>query len=987
MRTVKRSPRVFDDNIGNINKYLNQTEFKGINEDKNIFAIDQETMSDANNVYIDDKKRLVSRPTLQKDTLPKDAVATGYSLIDIKEFANCKIYISKKDTYNIAIILNDNTKPTNYLLSNITKYNISNINQYIICFNDVNAQIYNINNTTGWEPLSNSVYIPVTKRVVGSVTTTNTKNQFTDRYKEEYVLTDNAQPILPDGTANTVTVTTTSGSFTQQNVFNINEYTEDRILRPTSYTQDTTGKFVSAAKNVVCVATNTYVDYSINYGETFDRIYYPNYSNFFGIAEVSKNGKYFFFVATSGVYRCLLTEQTWSIVFRGPENTDILGIPGYGGDRFCNIRSYFLTGDVFCFLTTDGTANTYLYFKGNGLYSGTNYADDYMDPTKDNYYYLQFITTINFPTETTLYSLWNSDNLINRYYDTSRNISMKVINNVNNIDTTVISMTFSRYTEKDSYIIFIHGGDTQSYTSSTKMFSKYAFLKITDGTLIQGASILSTAYDTIDTTTNTTKLISIQKCEIEVNNKLYIANIAIGNDIDYKYSDEQLLYDIGYTETLPEYNNGIFFFDWLNAIYIETDKTIYFLPSFATGYTIVSDNNFYKTTTISNSNGGFTLWTNSLQSSDIISIQYLFGNVGTFITVPDTSYSDTEMYLGFSNTLKITKNEYDSNNNILFNLPIINNQVFTDNITGLSNISTTEIAIFFKDKIKICSKSTDDTLGYKYEYNNTKLSLGIRLGDDTINTLEGKYTIFPTIRGLAIMNYQAFMATTDQTVEYITDSIKYIWLDFWNNSELANKQIKIIQHCNRLFLTNGTGTILLYNITTHTWWKWTIPVNVLFLKTDQVTLRAISNDLLLFKLSDTYYDFSESRSFNSIYEDKQPIQIDWKIASQPLYFKAPTYWKNLKQLVFELSESQTTDKTATKTMNAQIKLYRKNLELKDPETIQFRIETLRTFVKRFNYWKINELQWILTNDTETVVPKRLELNAIAVKYEIGEEVR
>ena len=74
-------------------------------------------------------------------------------------------------------------------------------------------------------------------------------------------------------------------------------------------------------------------------------------------------------------------------------------------------------------------------------------------------------------------------------------------------------------------------------------------------------------------------------------------------------------------------------------------------------------------------------------------------------------------------------------------------------------------------------------------------------------------------------------------------------------------------------------------------------------------------------------------------------------------------------------------------MNAQIKLYRKKITLREPETIQFKIEELRTFVKRFNYWKINEIQWGLGSDANTSTPAQLEFNGISIKYELGEEVR
>ena len=109
------------------------------------------------------------------------------------------------------------------------------------------------------------------------------------------------------------------------------------------------------------------------------------------------------------------------------------------------------------------------------------------------------------------------------------------------------------------------------------------------------------------------------------------------------------------------------------------------------------------------------------------------------------------------------------------------------------------------------------------------------------------------------------------------------------------------------------------------------------------------------------------------------------MSSQPLHFNAINYYKNIKQLVFQFFDKKDTE--VAKTILAHIKLYRKKITETDPEVIAFSVEQLRTFVKRFNYWKINELQWELANDPNNSNPGRFELNGIGVKYEIGEQVR
>ena len=236
-----------------------------------------------------------------------------------------------------------------------------------------------------------------------------------------------------------------------------------------------------------------------------------------------------------------------------------------------------------------------------------------------------------------------------------------------------------------------------------------------------------------------------------------------------------------------------------------------------------------------------------------------------FTRIPTVSYSDTELYLGFENNLQITSNLNDGET-IKFNLPAINNHSFIAPISYMINISTTEVAIFFVNNIIICSKVQDELLTYRYDYYNTKLSTGIRYGDMVMNTLEGSYTIFPTKRGLAFMNYQSFMATTDQVLNYVTDLIRDLWDDFYDKSS----KIKMIQHNSYLMLTNGTNEILLFDVNKMTWWKWEVPFNITSLTSDQLKLGLISDKLYVFDKSDVYRDFPKT---------DYATDIDWYIQS------------------------------------------------------------------------------------------------------------
>ena len=393
------------------------------------------------------------------------------------------------------------------------------------------------------------------------------------------------------------------------------------------------------------------------------------------------------------------------------------------------------------------------------------------------------------------------------------------------------------------------------------------------------------------------------------------------------------------------------------------------------------------------------MYTNRLNDNETASIIFEYDNNTKYTDIPDVSYSDTELYLGFDNKLSITANTRDDKGNILLSLPTVNDQNFIEDITNIINISTTEVAVFFEDNIIICSKVQDETLGYRYDYHPTKLSTGTRLGDSVINTIEGTYTIFPTKRGLAFMNYQAFMATTDQVLTYITDNIEDRYQKFYNEGDA----IKIVQMRDRIYLTNGTDDILIYDLVRGAWWYWQISKlhdkiinapdsyytnNIKKLYTDQVELFIIGSTRL-FKFGEPIriykdYEFIKNE-FSYGFTDSGNSDIEWYIMSQPLHMKAPNYYKNLKQLVFQLLDDNKDNNEHT--ILVQIQCYRKKLDTKEPELIAFKIDELRTFVKRFNYWKINEVQYALASDKEAIIPTRLRLNGVSIKYELGEEVR
>ena len=979
MRTFKRNMSEIDTSIANTTKYFNQMEFKGIVEDDNIYALDQQSFRDAKNIYADSTGRLVSRKTLQVDELPEEIKTALYDadLIDIKTYGDVNIYVIKSNSSGLYSVIANGKFPTsdnvyNYELDSLTEYHICSLEQYIICFNDINAKIIDTNRLeNGWKDLTEFAEIPVTKSVTGPNVNIYQKNDLIPNlYKERYLLTKELYTPLPDlNVSADVEVNSASGKI-NETLYNPAKATEYRILQPiaTNNLSNIDPRNISAAKSIVCLAFDKYVKISYNYGKTFSNVYYPNYTGAFHLGTISEDGLYYFFVATEGVFRYNLSDKTWSNIFKGPDGSNLVGYR----TNF-NYPYSFKNSNTFAFVLRNDN-EVRLYFKGPGLYTSDDYTDDHMDATNiDKYYKLLYIDSIN---STSLYSLMSNTITSSSDNNTKFKLKLNVVEDLTKKYVTELIMTWQSPDSSHLYsindIIYILGGDTSNISQSTKLLTRSfrTTNEVTNITLID-------VTNTILTSNTFTSIVDAIWYDNQTLHKFVRGTITITNtSIKFDIKLELPFNSTNLESPLPLLNGYIY----REHVASNSDLISRTLPN-------INDKEFYKvaynycnTCIIDNDifyilgyyNDELVLWTNALYEDTSAQITYTIGKADAFTKVPQVTYSDTELYLAFDNLLQITNNAKDGID-IKFNLPAINNQSFIENITAMTNISTTEVALFFKDDIKICSKVSDENYSFRYDYYNTKLSTGVRLGDSVINTLEGSYTIFPTLRGLAVMNYQAFMATSDQVIEYMTNDQKELWTAFYNNSS----QIRIIQWRNKLILTNNTEQILMYDLNNQAWWRLEVPVQVLIALTDQIDLRLIYKELLIFKDANLYYDFSETGNL---------IPIDWFVQSQPLHFNAPTYYKNIKQLVFQLANSSNIE-SDEKSMLAQIKLYRKRVTVRTPEEVAFEIEQSRTFVKRFNYWKINELQWVIASNEDVSNPKPLELNGISVKYEIGEEVR
>jgi len=932
-----------------ITKYLHQTTFKGIILNNNPYDVDQLSFKNAVNVYIDDNGTLISRPPIIVEELPQayiiennvsiptTIIKDNYVLVDLFETGKIKVFIStnsseydivamNKDTYQLMRLV-----PTPIYYSPITSYHICAIEQYIIVFNNVDAMVLNVNEfESNWTSLRSNCEIPVTKRIINSEVFTYEGNQLTDSYKEEYVLSPQVLSVLPEGTAHVaVNQTPDNLEWTLEDA-NIN--TEFRVLRALNVVISDTDIITAAfntttGANIVAVARFDHVMLSLDGGQSFIRVSYPIHDLYLQVASVSKDGLFFYFVSSNGVHRYNIGEGTWTIIrytILATGDTPI-NLQGTGIDN----ASCFLNDEVFTFSLYRDDNAVDVYWKGPGLYN-SNCVENTLGKI------------------TTYADIINPDTKVTRANKDV--ISMNVF--VTDEITSLVAWLPGTTTATTRFIIVAGQDGAPLVTVNYELEKEYG-------------SIYSAELLTVSPVEDATDfLVAEVICAAIYDSAWYKTKMQIGYTTISPASPVNYL-TFEYLELIADYANSNGAPVDLGNGYI-IDRDTYSVDGSAalpiqTGTrlkTVSVENSFY--TVIDTK-----VYTNLIIVESSVTLTFTRTIDTMFTQVPTVSYTGSELYLGFDNILKITANTR-SDDKILFNLPNINNNTFTSSINALINISTVEVAAFLINKVFVVTTTADDVFGYRYDYLPTRLSVGVRLGDTVINTMDGIYTLYPTVQGLAVMNYQENVTNTDQVVNYVTNNIRAIWNEFY----LAGT-IKMVQMKDYVYLSNGTTSYLMLDLRTMSWWKLTSPFAIFKIITNQLDFNIISNGLYRYDLEPT------------IYKDVLVKDIEWQIESQPNPFSAPAYYKNLKQLIFQLEESNDTSQTIV----VQIQLYRKQFTLKEPEIIEFAIDSYRTVVKRFNYWKINELQWGLAADIDNANPAQLRLNGLTIKYEISGEVR
>ena len=395
---------------------------------------------------------------------------------------------------------------------------------------------------------------------------------------------------------------------------------------------------------------------------------------------------------------------------------------------------------------------------------------------------------------------------------------------------------------------------------------------------------------------------------------------------------------------------------------------------------------------------------NAFDSMYIANTNALYiSNADKVIEVAETTVGETNFilpevyallenyYVGIGNKLYISKSITD-NGKFKWYFPEISVQPFDNSITNLQPISNSEVAIFFENEIWHSTFDAETTIGGKqgvYRYYKSKLQAGCKKGSDVLVTYDGKYTIFASNRGLVAMSYQDFIASTEQSLTYLSDNIYDKFVNYITEQNSLN-QIKLYKFGYWIIIyKRDSKDGFVFDTRNNSWW----PLSSFDKPTKFVT---IDNKIEMLSVGNMY-DLNKSDADYYDYDGEFVNKVSWLVKSQKLHLSALNNYKHIINMTFVSVHDSNILQNSEYNIDGldfklQVNCYRKKVDgninsLDDYVTVNYRVDTIRTYVQRLNYSKINEFQYQLSSDEENAMDIPLSLNSITIKYKVGGQVR
>lgn len=998
-RTVRRMPMTNDTDLAeDINYgYANFASFKGLCDDKNYLGIDQQTFEDANNVYVDTDGQLASRPKLIKHTIGVLNNCNVIKIYNIHGVIFYHVFDIPNNQYEVTFKYSQYSWKTHPCGMHL---NVGWFDDKFYFFTDNTIFAYNYE--SGWLDAESIVYRPVTAQVRNGITLTNEDDAYIDSPNifgggtiTRYFYGETSSVIWSDLVGKNVVVNIDDNKY--EITFKENQqYTFVRQLSKIQVTDcvvNDNGQLIMWNNN-----DNDQLYYSLD-GKTFITLPRINNSGEGKCRPVlSQDGKMLYVLKStlSIVVENLSKQETYTLSYidltkdltkwsnltntvdaymqisNGDSNYDTrYYYQGYTNDEksavavgYCNdgsdgrvifIRraSYIYYGPTsgverqdmpgIMVYTFNGTKLFHFFIKTLAIDSDLTFGCDVRFATRDNrafafiysYYSYNVVDKEEIACDINIVA-FNKD--FKPYvYLNPIDASSFIPNHLEFVYTISKKTDYHCHTKPIHYTVLTSGFDYQVISNGCKLYMDYLF---------NGQCIFYTNTTTLTTTT------------------------PVRTDDVGEYGDNSLWFTVKISEQSDktinignEINNNIAVYSTTNNYYILTNLRLYINES------IISLLHETVKPIAAMFNGGICyIVNNTLYGVNLakeITIDYVV-NGDIVPIIPSFICNFINDVISYDNKINWRIVQRDKNKNGLLYFGKANETSFPSEVTALSLLSQTEVAIFFENEINILNYTDNG-----YVLQRSKMQLGCRKGYDVILNYDGATTLLCTLKGLTAISYQDFVQSTDQVFTYLSENIIGLYEQF------DTSPIKLYQYKNWIVLYKQDDSIVyIYDLRNSSWWKWSFDK---FYGTIQQVI--YDNEKLIIVSNSKMYILKSSD--NEPYFDFDSVPIEWNFRSQKLHFDAPNNYKHINQIL--ITSTQQLGKPFV--FNFALTCYRNLIDITDKTAYDYEVDGLKTFIKRINLMKINAFQFELSSYKNQNSPRQFATPNIAIKYRITERIR
>lgn len=313
-----------------------------------------------------------------------------------------------------------------------------------------------------------------------------------------------------------------------------------------------------------------------------------------------------------------------------------------------------------------------------------------------------------------------------------------------------------------------------------------------------------------------------------------------------------------------------------------------------------------------------------------------------------------------------------------------------DSITGLSIVNDNILAAYKRNRIYII---TPITVGNEltYSYTETKNVIGNDVINAPILTILTEMPVIVSYNGIYALNQLENVQSSDRITALISETMNPKWLKerkedvdrcitlnrlYWTYFILPHKKVS-----NGIEKDNDYTKIYLLDNRTGMWFYWELPIYVIsaMIKDNKTHFVTSSGELYSLETTDIINKFN--KDLTEYYDDlKKPSLIPWYWTSQILSLNTINYSKRLVDTTFVLTDTDSSDSYA---LNYKFKAFRKNKNAETTElTLTNDIEYVESITKRTMIPRFNFLQFTLSNteDDEKLNNNKLRLVGLGLKY-------